>query len=453
MKVQFIGAAQTVTGSKTYIETKKCSALIDCGMYQGIKSIVDKNHSLISFDVTRLDYIILTHGHLDHCGLIPRYYKEGFRGRIICSPATRKIAEIIMLDSARIQVSNYLKHKKDKTIKKSNKKGIEALYDEKDVYSCLELFDEIDYDSEYQVNDISLTLRPAGHILGAAALELKYEDKITYFSGDIGRFNDPMEYDPTVPDSIDNLFMETTYGDRDHDQADPIEQLKKIITETKTNKGKILIPSFAVARTQLLLFYINKLFTKYPETKVPVYVDSPMTKKVTDLYSKFSQELRPSESELEEIFSTATFLKWESDYKKLKKKESTYIIISASGMVSGGRVLKYLDTIGRKSQNTIALVGYQGEGTIGRQLSEGSKEIRLLGSLMPVRSKVVHLHTLSAHADRTELKSWITKIAKKPERIFLLHGELPTMKSFKEYISQDFQTKIHIAKEQEEIIL
>jgi len=453
MKVQFIGAAQTVTGSKTYITLNKMKFLVDCGMYQGTKSVVDKNYSSLSFDAKELDCIFLTHGHLDHSGLIPRLYKEGFRGKIVCSHTTKKIAEIIMLDSARIQVSDFLKHKKDKTTRKELKKNKEVLYDEIDVHRCLELFETFDYNIQHTICETAFTLRPAGHILGASAIEICHGPQITYFSGDIGRFDDPMENRPYIPSKADNLFMETTYGDRLHDKEDPVEQLKDVLQTNKKKQGKILIPSFAVARTQLLLLYIYKLFEKYPDLKIPVYVDSPMTKKVTDLYLDNPHELRPSRDELESYFGIAKFLKWEHEFKKLKRKDSSYIVISASGMVSGGKVLKYLDTIARKEENTILLVGFQGEKTIGRELSQGSKTVVALGSKIPIRAQVKHLHTLSAHADKEELTKWIREIEKPPANIILMHGEKETIQSFKEHLSDKAQGRIIIAKENEIIDL
>jgi metallo-beta-lactamase family protein len=449
MKVQFIGAAQTVTGSKTYITTPKSKVLIDCGMYQGVKSIVEKNHQSFPFVPSELDYIFLTHGHLDHCGLIPRLYKEGFRGKILCGHSTKKIAEIIMLDSARIQVSDFLNFKKDKNIRKNLKKNKEVLYDENDVHQCLSLFETYDYDRAIKLDDIEITFRAAGHILGASGIEIAHENQKTYFSGDIGRYNDPIENDPFVPNDMTNIFMETTYGDREHDKADPLEELSKIIKRTIQCDGKLLIPSFAVARTQLVLYYLYQLFTKYPDLKIPIYIDSPMTKKVTDLYLENHHELRPHKEELQAFFEQAKFLKWENEYKKLKKSTRPYIIISASGMVSGGRVLKYIDTLARKENNSIALVGYQGDATIGREISEGAKEVRALGGRIPIRAKVYHLHTLSAHADRNELYQWISTSNKLPKKIILMHGEKIAIKSFKEFLSTKIDSEIIIAKENE----
>lgn len=453
MKVQFIGAAQTVTGSKTYISTSKVKALVDCGMYQGVKSIVMKNHQSFPFAPADLDYVFLTHGHLDHCGLIPRLYKEGFRGKILCGHSTKKIAEIIMLDSARIQVSEFLKFKKDKNIRKNLKKVKDVLYDETDVHQCLGHFESFDFNKKVKLEDIEITFREAGHILGATGIEIEHEGKRTYFSGDIGRFNDPIEKDPYIPQNIENIFMETTYGDREHSKKSPIDEFSKIIQETINRNGKLLIPSFAVARTQLVLYYLYELFQKRPDLQIPVYIDSPMTKKVTDLYLENDQELRPNKEELRAFFNQAKFLKWENEYKKLRKSTRPYIIISASGMVSGGRVLKYLDTLARKEENTIALVGFQGENTIGRELSEGAKEVKALGSRIPIRAKVHHLHSLSAHADRNELLNWLEGTNSTPKNIILMHGEESAINSFKDFLSEKFSSKIHIAKENEELNL
>lgn len=451
MKVQFIGAAQTVTGSKTYLQVDNKKILIDCGMYQGIKSIVDKNYNPFSFDPAQVQFLFLTHAHLDHCGMIPRLYKQGFKGKILCTRNTRKLAEIIMMDSARIQQSAFLDFKRDKKVRKSLKKQREALYDENDVRGVLECFETYDFDHKISLGKIDLTFRKAGHILGASSLEIHSNNMTYYFSGDLGRMNDPLEYAPYTPKKVDHLFIETTYGDRLHDKEDPVEELAKILKDNQKSHGRVLIPSFAVARTQLLLRHLYMLFEKYPELKLPIYIDSPMTKKVTDLYLQESGELRVDKNTLQDYFSIAKFLKWQSDYKKLERDQHPCIIISASGMLSGGKVLQHLNTIARNERNHIVLVGFQGEGTLGRDISQGIDIVKTKSGKLPIRAKVHHLHTLSAHADKLELESWIKSIESGPTNLYLMHGEKETVENFKTYIDERFNCKTTIAVENKEI--
>lgn len=445
MKIQFLGADSTVTGSKHLLNCNETRVLIDCGLFQGKKEISLRNREELPFSPSELSAVILTHGHLDHCGYLPKLVKDGFSGPIYASAATLEIAKVILLDSAKIQEEDAKKF----TSKKNPLST--PLYTTVDALECFNQFRAIDYKKEFHVNDIRFEIERAGHILGASSIYVHFKNKRVLFSGDLGRFNDPLTFDPTPPRECDLIVMESTYGNRSHQDSNVEEELEKILEKVQKERKVLLVPSFAVARAQLFLFLLTKIFKRRPELKIPAFVNSPMTKEVTDLYEKFEFEHKLSSLEFTEAMSSARFLEWSKEYSKLNKKKGPAIIVAASGMVSGGRILEHLDHFGKDANNIVLLIGYQGEGTIGRSLLIGEREIQLLGHKMEVRSEVRLLENLSAHADREELLRWIESAENLPEKIALVHGEDLAQEELKSTIEEKIKIPVILAKDHKSI--
>jgi len=434
MKISFLGAAGTVTGSKTLIELEELSALIDCGMFQGNHEISSKNTEDLQVNLKKLDCIFITHGHLDHSGYLPVLFKNGFRGQIYCTELTSKIIKIILEDSIKVQEYNL----KDKKID-------ELLYTEIEVTKTLEHIVVKKVNEPFMVKGKEFCFYPAGHILGAASLLLTHNNKRLCFSGDLGRADDLIHVSAQLPPNLNYLVLESTYGDREHPTTDVLLKLKEHILRIKKTGGILLIPSFAVARTQVIIKLLSDLMKDDLETELPIYVDSPMASKVTELYAENTQSLKISKEEFLDALGTCKFLNYGNDHKKFAKKKGPYILIASSGMISGGKVIKYFDMFAKHEDNTVLLIGYQGEGTIGRKIVEGEKEIKLLGHTMTVMAQVDYLEGLSAHADRSELKDLVRPSKDSLVKIFLNHGEEEATKSFKDYLETEFGEIVEIA--------
>lgn len=433
VSIHFLGAASTVTGSKYLIELAGKKILIDCGLFQGLKELRLLNWQPLPFDASALDAVILTHGHLDHVGYLPLLVKQGFKGKIHATGPTIEIAKLILLDSAKIQ---------EEDAERANRFGYskhhpaKPLYTTKEAEAVFHLFQLQTIDNWIKLSDLfTFRFRYNGHIVGATFIELKAADKLLVFSGDIGRQEDPLLFAPQKPEKADAVFIESTYGGRIH-PANPETRLAEIIQQAATKNGTIIIPVFAVERAQLLMFYIWKLKNEGMIPDLPVYMDSPMGKEVLQIFGKHPSWHKLSPSEAKQIRREIRVVGKPEETEKLATSNQPKIILAASGMASGGRVLTYFEHyLGQKSA-TILMVGYQGEGTRGRALLDGAKEVKMRGKFWDVHATCTLVEGLSAHADQEELVDWLSGLTKDPEKVFIVHGERESSEALKTKLEQ-----------------
>tara|TARA_R110000751_G_scaffold135_1_gene536 strand:- start:27065 stop:28438 length:1374 start_codon:yes stop_codon:yes gene_type:complete len=428
VNITFLGGAKTVTGSKYLIEAFNTSILIDCGLFQGLKDLRLLNWQPLPIDVASIQTILLTHGHLDHVGYLPRLIKQGFKGTIIGTAPTLAIAEIILKDSAKINeeeakkanAENYTKHN-----------PALPFYTQKEVEQIVAKFEVQTQDKWININNhISYRFNYNGHIIGSTFIELDIDGKRFVFSGDIGRTNDYLLSDPKRPDNANYLFIESTYGDKLHPKEAIEEKLTDIIKQTINDRGNLIIPSFAVERLQMLMFILFKLYQKNKIPNIPIFVDSPMGNNVLEVFKKFPKWHKLSASDYEAMCNHINIITSYADTWKTIDDPRTKIIIAGSGMVTGGRVLTYLQQLIDHDNTTILLVGYQAEGTRGRLLKEGTHEVKFYGKYYPVKAKVKHIDSLSAHADQSGLLDWLSAIKNTPKAIYLVHGEATAQQAF-----------------------
>jgi len=418
MKIHFLGAAGTVTGSKYFIQTPTKNILVDCGLFQGLKKLRLLNWDKLPVNVPKIDMVLLTHGHLDHVGYLPRLVNQGFAGPIWGTEPTLEIAKIILEDSARIQEEDAERANAEGF---SKHKPAKPLYNTKDVEKTLPLFHPQPLDKWIEIDkEIFCRFRYNGHILGATFIELKIGTKIIVFSGDIGREKDLLLFPPQKPEKIDILLIESTYGDRlQPDNAE--ERLAEIINNAIQKHGTIIIPSFAVERAQALMYLLWKLRKKGAIPNLPVYMDSPMGSNVLAIFEHNPTWHKLPMEECKEMLKDIKQVRTIQETYKIAASKKPKIIIAASGMASGGRVLTYFVQYLGKSSTTILLVGYQAEGTRGRALLDGAKEVKLFGKFFPVNAMIENLEGLSAHTDQNGLIEWVSGLKQKPEHVFIVH--------------------------------
>ncbi|MDI9257845.1 MBL fold metallo-hydrolase [Flavobacterium sedimenticola] len=421
MKIKFLGGAGTVTGSKTLIETNGVRILIDCGQFQGIKQLRELNWESLPIEPKSIDFVLLTHGHLDHCGWLPRLVHQGFEGKIYCTSPTKDIAKLILLDSAKIQEEEAEMANKNHF---SKHKIAEPLYDVAQTEKVFPLFRVIKEKEPFDLDpEITAVFQNAGHILGACSITLTMEGKTLVFSGDIGRDDDVLMYPPTKPQKADYIFLESTYGNKRHPDEDVKLSLETYINNTFRKDGTVIIPSFAVERAQTIMYLLWQLMREGRLPDIPYVIDTPMGIDVLKLFQTNSSwhKLRPDECiEMCQMFTMV------SDYEDTIKMIYTVqpkVIIAASGMITGGRVLSYLERYIGKPETTVIIVGYQAEGTRGRKLLEGEKEIKMHGKIYPVEATILEIEGLSAHGDQHDLLHWLSALENRPEKVFLVHGE------------------------------
>ncbi|MES2139690.1 MAG: MBL fold metallo-hydrolase [Bacteroidota bacterium] len=435
MKIHFLGAAGTVTGSKYLIETQSKNILVDCGLFQGLKELRLLNWEKLPFDVAKIDMVLLTHGHLDHVGYLPRLVSEGFLGEIWGTAPTLDIAKIILEDSARIQEEDAERANEEGF---SKHKPAKPLYDTKDVIKTLPLFRPQLLDKWIEIDkEISCCFKYNSHIIGATFIELKIQNKIIVFSGDIGRSNDLLMYPPQKPEVADVLFIESTYGDRLHPEHSE-ENLIEIINTASKKQGTIIIPGFAVERIQMLMYLLWKLRKKGVIPNLPIYMDSPMGTNVLDVFEQYPSWHKLPMDECKEMLEDIKQIRTIQETYKLATSGLPKIIIAASGMASGGRILTYFVQYLGQASATILLVGYQAKGTRGRALLEGATEVKLFGKYFPVKAKIENAEGLSAHTDQKGLIGWMAELKQKPEHIFIVHGEAQAAEALREKIKETY---------------
>jgi metallo-beta-lactamase family protein len=452
MKIKFLGACKNVTGSKFFLQIDGINLLIDCGLFQE-RELKNRNWEKFPVPPEKLNYILLTHAHLDHSGYLPKIIKDGFSGKILCTKPTKEITKIALLDSAKLMVEDA--EKKRKRHQKEGRKGPYPeipLYEISDVERVFSFFEDVSYNEEIKISEkVKVVFYDAGHILGSSFIKIFADGKEILFSGDIGRFNNPILKDPTLIESSDILIMETTYGDRIHeDRKIAEEKFQKIINETKEKGGNIVIPTFAIERAQEVLYYLKKLLI---EDKIPhliTFLDSPMAIEITEVFKRYYFYLDGEAEKLlnENIspfdFPLLHFTKSVEESKVINHIKGSCIIMAGSGMCTGGRIKHHLIQNIERPESTILFVGYQAKGTLGREILE-KDEVRILGNYYKVKARIEKIDGFSAHADRDELLKWLYSFKKIPEKIFLVHGEEEVIDEFSGIIKSKFsQSKIII---------
>lgn len=434
MQLTFLGATGTVTGSKYLINIKNKRYLIDCGLFQGHKSLRLQNWDELPIDPATVDAVFITHAHIDHTGYLPRFVKQGFKGPIYATSGTYDLCSILLPDSGRIQEEDAIR---------ANKYGYTRhtpalpLYTEADALAALTQFKVVAFNEPLQVTpELALTWHYMGHIIGAAYITLESEGKRVLFSGDMGRPEDPVMYPPERINQTDYLIIESTYGDRLHENSDPMFELEAIINKTLKRGGSVLIPAFAVGRTQSMLYYLSRLMNAQRIPKVPVYLDSPMAINATEILCKHDKEHRFSAQEWDEICSGVNYVNTVEASKQLDKDTTPKIILSASGMMTGGRILHHLKQYGPDAKNTILITGYQAGGTRGDRLLRGEKSLKIHGEYIPMNAQLEDLSNLSAHADYEEMIAWLKQFETAPAHTYITHGEPHAAEALKQHIER-----------------
>ncbi|UCS93792.1 MBL fold metallo-hydrolase [Echinicola marina] len=445
VRVKFLGGAQTVTGSRYLLEIDDTTILVDCGLFQGVKEIRKRNWDEFPIDPKSIDIVLLTHAHIDHSGYLPKLVKEGFKGQIILTKPSLDLVKILLMDSGKLQ---------EEEAEYARKKGYsrhekpEPLYTVEDAENVFGQLQPIEFDEEVSLTgNVSLTAYNAGHILGAASLKLKLhgdtQRKTIVFSGDIGRYNDPILNPPIGIPKADILFIESTYGNRLHVEGSPELTLAAAINDTYQKGGVSVIPSFAVGRTQLILYYLFKLQQKGKIPQIPIYVDSPMAIDVTKLYKDYIHYHRLGPSLQEEnsnpfAHKNLHYYQSQESSMSLNHFSGDAIIISASGMATGGRIVHHLYNRLPNEKDSFIFVGYQAEGTRGRKLLDGNKYSHMYGLDVEVRASIYYIEGLSAHADESELLKWTDCIAEKPKMTFVIHGEKESAEAFATTLHENY---------------
>ena len=421
MKVKFIGGAGTVTGSKTLVESNGLRILVDCGQFQGIKPLRELNWESLPILPSSIDFVLLTHGHLDHCGWLPRLVNQGFEGKIYCTSPTKDVAKLILLDSAKIQEEEANRANREKY---SKHKIAEPLYTVKQAEQVFPLFRVVKPNEQISLDaEISVVFTNAGHIIGACSIELNLENKTLVFSGDIGRDNDVLMYSPTKPKKADYVFLESTYGNRLHPNTDSKAELEMYINNTVQKGGTIIIPSFAVERAQTVMYLLWQLKEEGKIPNIPYIIDTPMGISALGIFANNRKWHKLPEQDYIQMCKMFSMV---SDYQETIQAiydKQPKVVIAASGMLTGGRVLSYLEHYIELPETTVIIIGYQAEGTLGRKLLEGDKEVKIYGKNYSVKANILEIEGLSAHGDQNDLVNWLSALENTPTKVFLVHGE------------------------------
>lgn len=437
LSLTFLGGVGTVTGSKYIVEHEENRILVDCGLFQGFKALRLKNWAPFPVEPRSIDSVILTHAHIDHSGYLPLLVKQGFAGRILCSKATADLCQILLPDAGHLQ---------EKDAEFANRHGFSKhkpalpLYTLEDAQKVLEQLTPVPFDQDRALpGGGSIRLRHAGHILGAATVQLDWAGTTITFSGDLGRFADPIMFDPASIERTDYLLVESTYGDRRHDTRDPADALAEIVETTSARGGTVVIPAFAVGRAQSLMFHLQRLKTQGRLANVPIFLDSPMAEDASDIFCTNIKDHKLSEAECRRSCAVAHYVRSVEESKALTTNPMPKVIISASGMATGGRVLHHLKQYAPDRNNTILFAGFQAGGTRGAAMMAGANSIKLHGEYVPVRAQVHNLDMLSAHADADETLRWLRSFKTSPRMTFITHGEPAASDALRHRIEEELK--------------
>jgi len=441
MELTFLGATGTVTGSKYLLKSGDRQILIDCGLFQGLKQLRLRNWAKLPVNPAKIDAVVLTHAHIDHSGYLPVLVKNGFSGKVYCSEGTADLCKIMLPDSAHLQ---------EEEAEYANRRGFSKhhpalpLYTKEDAENALSLLTPIRFEQEVDLGDgLTLRLSPNGHILGSAFVRIHNKKTSVLFSGDIGRANDILMRPPVRIKQADYLLIESTYGNRLHQNNDPKVKLAAIINKTVKRKGVVVIPVFAVGRAQELLYYIHLLkATGEIAADTPVYLNSPMAVDATEIFNLYHDEHRLSADQCTALFSTAHVVNSIEQSKALNEAKGPMIILSASGMASGGRVVHHLKAFATNANNTILFVGFQAAGTRGAAMLDGAESIKIHGEYIPVRAHVELISNLSAHADYAEILDWLAGFESAPKKTFIVHGEPVAADAMRRHIEEKLHWQV-----------
>lgn len=443
MRLQFLGATDTVTGSKYLVQHDKARVLVDCGLFQGYKQLRLRNWSPLPVKPAAIDAVILTHAHIDHSGYLPLLARQGFRGKVYCTPATADLCRILLPDSGHLQ-----EEEAEYANRRSLSKHSPALplYTREDAERCLKLLHPVDYGKHWQpLPGLNASLAPSGHMPGSSFVRLDNGSRSLLFSGDIGRPNDMVLKAPSQMDGADYLVVESTYGDRLHKNFDPLTALGEVINRTAARGGVVVIPAFAVGRAQSLMHCIHLLKAQgVIRDNLPVYLNSPMAASATQVFLKHRSELRLTATQCEAMTHTAHIVGTPEESRLLNTRKGAMVIIAASGMATGGRVVHHLKAFAPDPRNTILFAGFQAGGTRGAIIAGGAPTVRIHGEDIPVHAEVAMLDDLSAHADAAEIIGWLKGFKAAPKKTFITHGEPAAADAMRQRIERELHWTCHM---------
>jgi metallo-beta-lactamase family protein len=451
MRLTFLGATGTVTGSRYLLEHAERRLLVDCGLFQGLKQLRLRNWEPPPFDARALDAVVLTHAHLDHSGYLPKLVELGFRGPIHATGATADLCGLILPDSARLL---------EEEAAYANRHGFSKhrpalpLYTEAAAMATLDRFAHHPFDRDFEpIPGVHVVLRRAGHLLGAASARVEWDGGSLVFSGDLGRHDDLVSLGPAMPEAAETVVMESTYGDRARGEGDPLTAIAQVINRTAARGGVVLVPSFAIGRTQAFLYAVHLLKSQHRIPDLPVFLNSPMAADASRIYLQHRSEHRLTPAQCEAMFSVARIINSVEQSKQLNNMRMPSIIVSASGMATGGRVLHHLKTLAPEARNSLLFVGFPAAGTRGAAIVSGADAVKIHGGYVPIRAEVSHIDLLSAHADRDGLLAWLGGLPAPPKRIFLTHGEPVAADALRLSIQERFGWTATVPEYRETVLL
>jgi metallo-beta-lactamase family protein len=450
LKIRFLGGAGTVTGSKFLVTAGGTQVLVDCGLFQGFKVLRERNWRPLPFTPGDLDAVVLTHAHLDHSGSLPVLVRAGFRGPIHCTEPTADLCGILLPDAGYLQEEDARYRNKKRTTRHD---PALPLFTEAEAQETARRCAPVAMGKPFDVGELRVSFRPAGHILGAASVLLQHGSQRVLFSGDLGRPDDPLLPAPDPPGDPDWIVMEGTYGDELHQPIDPVKMVAEVVRDTAARGGVVLIPAFAVGRAQAILYFLHEAFRTGLAPRVPVFVNSPMATRATALYPRHARYLRLSEAGSRDLYEGVTFVRSVEESKELNTRPGPHVIVSASGMLTGGRVLHHLATLGSDPRNGILLAGFQAPGTRGAALVDGARSLRIHGHDRTIRARVHHTDALSAHADQAELLAWLRSVDAPPRGVFLVHGEPAALDALRLRVGHDPGFAVSVAEDGREVDL
>lgn len=451
MKLQFLGATDTVTGSKYLIEHRGQRLLLDCGLFQGYKPLRLRNWEPLPVAASDIDAVVLTHAHIDHSGYLPLLARSGFKGPVYCTEPTAELCRILLPDCGHLLEEEAEFNNRHGT---SKHRPALPLYTRDDAERCLRQLRPVNTHTAWEpLPGLQARLWHSGHMPGSSFVRLDDGQRSILFSGDLGRPHDLVLKPPEVPDAADYLVIESTYGDREHLDSDPLQQLADVINRTSARGGVVVIPSFAVGRAQALLYAIHQLKTRGQIHNLPVYLNSPMAARATEVYLRHPQLLRLSRQECEAMVRGTTFVETPDESRALNARKGPMVIVAASGMATGGRVLHHLKAFAPDKRNTILLAGYQAGGTRGAALAAGADHIRIFGEDVPVHAEIARLDQLSAHADASEIMDWLRGLARAPRTTFITHGEPAAADALRRRIGKELGWGYHLPYYTEQVSL